>query len=105
MAAVIRQDQFDQCFEFIVGLWPATLQVSKEDIPRITHTNHLINHQLKHNLEHLDYSLARALQTSVFIFLCDQLKDPNVERITRTCIDKTKVRAIFDRYPAFSVAG
>lgn len=113
MVTVIRKDQFQRCFEFIVSFWPedklvqtSTGETIVDITPDTVHSNALfytIYRNILDNMEFDDRRMLRRLNYGVFQAAKSVGDDAEGGLVSRDCIAAQHVEALVNKSAAWRV--
>jgi hypothetical protein len=112
MVTVIREDQFQQCFELVISLWPADMKIkssAEEDLydPDSFGLSALYCDIYKRTLdflEDMDCRMVHIVNYAVFQVGRAKSRSMEAEFITRDSIDIQQVKAVLNNSLAWEVA-
>jgi len=109
---IMREDQFDRCFEMVMSLWPQDcrvgLNVNKEDAAELGYREsdslYLDIHQeVVDHMEDGDRCLLQGVQYGVFEVVSMLCSSTSVQSVGRDCINKQEVREVLNQSPRWQV--
>jgi len=108
---IIREDQFDRCFEMVMSLWPQDCRVglhagidATELEYRESDSLYLDIHQeVVSHMEDGDSWLLQGVQYGVFEVVSILCRTTSVQSVGRDCINKQEVREVLNQSPRWQV--
>lgn len=106
---VIREDQFQQCFDLVMSLWPKDRSVQvdgggKANAKASLQSSALyldIYYEVLKHMEDMDCRLVHIVQYGVFQAVQSMSNSTGV--VTRDCVDKARVRDVLNQSRAWRV--
>jgi hypothetical protein len=107
----IREDQFEQCFDLVMSLWPKDRSIRVNGDGKANSKDSLqssalyldIYYEVLNHMEDMDCRLVHIVQYGVFQAVQSMSNSSGV--VTRDCVDKERVRDVLNQSRAWRVAG
>ena len=106
----IREDQFEQCFDLVMSLWPKDRSIRVNGDGKANSKDSLqssalyldIYYEVLNHMEDMDCRLVHIVQYGVFQAVQSMINSSGV--VTRDCVDKERVRDVLNQSRAWRVA-
>jgi len=108
---IIREDQFEKCFDMVMSLWPSDCRIGLENSIEMGEKGYrecdslyfdICNEVLDH-MEDGDLRLLQLVQNGVFEVVTSICRTTSVKSVSRDCIDKQEVREVLNQSPRCQV--
>ena len=111
MVNIIREDQFERCFEMVMSLWPQDCRVGLQESKYVAELGYResyslyldIQQEVMDHMEDGDRRFLQGVQYGVFEVVSILCRTTSVKSVSRDCIDKQEVREVLNQSPRWQV--